>query len=264
MQQAAFFDLDKTVIAKSSTLAFGRPFYRAGFLGKRTLMKLGFAQLFYVLFGADDQQLERARDELLELTSGWHRTEIEQLVEETITEVAEPLVYAEALTLIDEHKRNGRRVFLVSASPVEIVRPIGRHIGVTEVIATRIKTDAAGFFLPELELYAMGQGKVDAINALASAEGIDLEGSYAYSDSTTDIPMMELVGHPVAVNPERDLRRLAEEREWPILEFQRPVSLQSPLSENVPLLSGASAAVLVLLGAVAIAILKHRRSSRST
>jgi len=262
MQQAAFFDLDKTVIAKSSTLAFGRPFYRAGFLGKRTLMKLGFAQLFYVLFGADDQQLERARDELLELTSGWHRTEIEQLVEETITEVAEPLVYAEALTLIDEHKRNGRRVFLVSASPVEIVRPIGRHIGVTEVIATRIKTDAAGFFLPELELYAMGQGKVDAINALASAEGIDLEGSYAYSDSTTDIPMMELVGHPVAVNPERDLRRLAEEREWPILEFQRPVSLQSPLSENVPLLSGASAAVLVLLGAVAIAILKHRRSSR--
>ncbi len=261
MQQAAFFDLDKTVIAKSSTLAFGRPFYRAGFLGKRTLMKLGFAQLFYVLFGADDQQLERARDELLQLTHGWHRTEIEQLVEETITEVAEPLVYAEALTLIDEHKRNGRRVFLVSASPVEIVRPIGRHIGVTEVIATRIKTDAAGFFLPELELYAMGQGKVDAINAIAVAEGIDLEGSYAYSDSTTDIPMMELVGHPVAVNPERDLRRIAEEREWPILEFQRPVSLQSPLSERVPLISGATAAVLLAAGAIALAILKRRHKA---
>ncbi len=264
LMQAAFFDLDKTVIAKSSTLAFGRPFYRAGFLGKRALMKLGFAQLFYVLFGADDQQLERARDELLELTSGWHRTEIEQLVEETLTEVAEPLVYAEALTLIDEHKRNGRRVFLVSASPVEIVRPIGRHIGVTEIIATRIKTDAAGFFLPELELYAMGQGKVDAINALAEAEGIDLEESYAYSDSTTDVPMMEAVGNPVAVNPEKELRRIAEERGWPILEFQRPVSLQSPLSENVPLISGASAAVLVLLGALALAILKRRRSSRST
>ena len=100
---AAFFDLDKTVIAKSSTLAFGKPFYKAGFVGRRTLMKFGFAQLFYVLFGADEDQLERARDQMLQLTAGWHRAEIEQLVEETLEEVADPLVYAEALFLIDEH-----------------------------------------------------------------------------------------------------------------------------------------------------------------
>ena len=98
---AAFFDLDKTVIAKSSTLAFGKPFYKAGFLGRRTLMKVGFGQLFYVLFGADHDTLERARDQMLELTAGWHRAEIEQLVEETLEEVADPLVYAEALTLIE-------------------------------------------------------------------------------------------------------------------------------------------------------------------
>lgn len=255
--QAAFFDLDKTVIAKSSTLAFGKPFYKAGFLGRRTLMKLGMAQLFYVLFGADEDQLERARDQLLRLTAGWHRAEIEQLVEETLDEVADPLVYAEALFLIDEHKRNGRRVILVSASPEQIVRPIGRHVGVTEIIATRIKTDSAGFFQRELERYAMGPGKADAIRELAEREGLDLEGSYAYSDSITDVPMMEVVGNPVAVNPEKDLRRIAEERGWPILEFQRPVSLDSNLSKSVPLISGATIGA-ALLGA-AVAVLLRRR-----
>lgn len=257
MKTAAFFDLDKTVIAKSSTLAFGRPFYRAGFVGRRTLMKFGFAQLFYVLFGADEDQLERVRDQMLNLTSGWHRAEIEQLVEETLEEVADPLVYAEALTLIDEHKREGREVYLVSASPIEIVRPIGRHIGVTNIIATKVKTDAAGFFLPELEIYAMGPGKADAIQDLADQKGIDLGGSYAYSDSVTDAPMMEIVGHPVAVNPEKELRKIAETNEWPIVYFTREVSLGSRLRKPVPIISGATV-VAALLGAIGMALLKRR------
>ncbi len=260
MKTAAFFDLDKTVIAKSSTLAFGRPFYRAGFVGKRTLMKFGFAQIFYVLFGADEDQLERVRDQMLNLTAGWHRTEIEQLVEETLGEVADPLVYAEALTLIDEHKREGRRVYLVSASPIEIVRPIGRHIGVTNIIATKVKTDAAGFFLPELEVYAMGPGKADAIRDLAAKEDIDLAGSYAYSDSYTDLPMMEVVGNPVAVNPDKDLRRHAEENDWPIVEFTRPVSLRTRLRQPVPIISGATV-VAAVLGAIGMALLKRSRAN---
>lgn len=255
---AAFFDLDKTVIAKSSTLAFGKPFYRAGFVGRRTLMKFGFAQLFYVLFGADEDRLERARDQMLQLTAGWHRAEIEQLVEETLEEVAEPLVYAEALFLIDEHKRQGRKVYIVSASPVEIVRPIGRHIGVTNVIATRVKTDAAGFFLSELDVYAMGPGKAKAILDVAAREDLDLEGSYAYSDSMTDLPMMEIVGNPVAVNPDKDLRKIAEERSWPVVEFQRPVSLGSP--RKVPIISGATVAAAIA-GAVAMALLRKRSSA---
>jgi HAD superfamily hydrolase (TIGR01490 family) len=261
MQEAAFFDLDKTVIAKSSTLAFGKPFYKAGFVGKRALMKMGFAQLFYVLFGADEEQLERARDQMLRLTAGWHRAEIEQLVEETLDEVADPLVYAEALTLIDDHKRQGRLVYLVSASPVEIVRPIGRHIGVTNVIATKVRTDSAGFFLPELAVYAMGAGKADAIKELAERDDIDLAASYAYSDSATDLPMMELVGHPVAVNPEKDLRKIAEERGWETLEFQRQVSLRTRLARPVPIISGATL-VAAGLGALAVVLLKRRAAAR--
>lgn len=254
---AAFFDLDKTVIAKSSTLAFGKPFYKAGFLGRRTLMKVGFGQLFYVLFGADHDTLERARDQMLELTAGWHRAEIEQLVEETLEEVADPLVYAEALTLIEEHKREGRKVYIVSASPIEIVRPIGRHIGVTNIIATRVKTDSAGFFLKELDQYVMGPGKAEAMEAVAVTEGIDMSESYAYSDSYTDLPMMEIVGHPVAVNPEKELRKVAEEREWPIMEFQLPVSLRQRLPKPTPLVSGATVTA-VIAGAVAWALLKRR------
>jgi HAD superfamily hydrolase (TIGR01490 family) len=255
--EAAFFDLDKTVIAKSSTLAFGKPFYKAGFLGRRALMKMGFAQLFYVLFGADEDQLERARDQLLMLTSGWHRAEIEQLVEQTIDEVADPIVYAEALFLIDQHKREGRRVIIVSASPEQIVRPLGRHIGVTDFIATRVKTDAAGFFLPELELYAMGDGKVEAINEVAVRDGINLEDSYAYSDSVTDLPMMEMVGNPVAVNPDKELRKVAEERDWPILEFERQVSLRTRIPYSNPWFSGATVAGVA--AAVAAAILLRKK-----
>jgi HAD superfamily hydrolase (TIGR01490 family) len=254
MQQAAFFDLDKTVIAKSSTLAFGKPLYKAGLLGKRTLMKIGFGQLFYMLFGADQDALDRARDQMLQLTAGWHRAEIEQLVEETLEQVADPLVYAEALFLIDEHKRQGRRVFLVSASPDVIVTPIARHVEVDEVIATRVKTDAHGRFLPELEFYAQGESKAVAIRDLAEREEIDLAGSYAYSDSHTDLPMLEAVGHPVVVNPERDLRKVAEERDWPILEFQRQVSLRTRLAKPVPLISGATVAGLVAAAVVLLAL----------
>ena len=256
---AAFFDLDKTVIAKSSTLAFGKPFYKAGFVGRRTLMKMGFGQLFYVLFGADEETLERARDQMLQLTAGWHRAEIEQLVEETLEEVADPLVYAEALTLIEEHKREGRKVYLVSASPEQIVRPIGRHIGITNVIATKVKCDAAGFFLPEMERYVMGDGKVAAIQELAASQGIDLANSYAYSDSASDLPMLEMVGNPVAVNPERELRRIAEDREWPIREFQLEESVRSRIPTPPPVVSGAT---IVAIAAVAIAytILRRREA----
>jgi len=257
MKEAAFFDLDKTIIARSSTLAFGRPLYQAGFLGRKAVMKMGLAQLFYLLFGADEEKLTRARDQLLELIAGWKRADIESLVEETLTEVADPLVYAEALFLIDEHARQGRDVYIVSASPEEIVRPIARHIGVPNVIATRVRTDAGGRYVPEIEVYAMGPGKAEAIRDVAGRDGIDLEGSFAYSDSVTDLPMMEAVGNPVAVNPDKELRAIAEEREWPILEFQRPVSLGPRIPRPSPLAGIAAVASAAALGA-AIVLLKRR------
>jgi HAD superfamily hydrolase (TIGR01490 family) len=258
-RQAAFFDLDKTIIAKSSTLAFTGKLRKAGLLGRRTLMRAALSQTFYVLFGADHDQLERTRQMLLTLTKGWDREEIEQIVEETLEDVVSPLVYAEALFLIDEHLREGRRVFIVSASPEEVVRPLARYIGVEDIVATRARVDEQGRYTGEVELYAYGVVKADEIRRLAGEEGLDLAGSYAYSDSATDLPMLEAVGHPVTVNPDRELRDAAEERGWPVLEFKRQVGLTDRLVKPVPLISGAT--LMLGAGAVAAWILTRRKRS---
>ncbi|MEZ5176296.1 MAG: HAD family hydrolase [Acidimicrobiia bacterium] len=258
MKPAAFFDLDKTIIAGSSTLAFGRPLYKAGFLRRGTLVRLGIAQLSYMLFGADEDDLERARNEMLDLVSGWHRAEIEAIVAQTLDEVIEPLVFAEALFLIDEHRRSGRSVYVVSASPEEFVTPIARMVGIDHVIATRIRTDGLGRYVPELERYVMGPGKADAMREVAAADGIDLEASFAYTDSFTDLPMLEAVGNPVPVNPDKELRDEAEEQGWPILKFQRPVSLGPRVPappKKVWLIAGAGA----LAAGALVAATRRRR-----
>jgi HAD superfamily hydrolase (TIGR01490 family) len=258
MTEAAFFDLDKTVIAKSSTLAFTGKLYKAGMLGRRTLLRAAISQLMFVTFGADEDQLAKTRDAMLQLTKGWNRVEIEKIVEEALEEVVAPLVYAEALFLIDEHMREGRKVFIVSASPEEVVRPLARYIGVDNVIATRAKVDERGCYTGEVDVYAYGPEKAVAVQAVADAEGISLEGSYAYSDSATDQPLLELVGNPVAVNPEKELREVAEERGWPILDFKRQVSLAKRLARPVPLISGATVASVIGAG-IAWAMLRKKK-----
>lgn len=242
---AAFFDLDKTIIAKSSTLAFAGQLSKAGFLSKRSLLKAGLAQAYYVMFGADHDQLEKIREELGELTKGWDKTEIERLVEETVDEVVAPLVYAEALAIIDEHHRAGRRVVVISSSPIQVVKPLGKYLGIDEVIGTRPEVDEQGKYTGRLEFYAYGPGKAVAIRELAEQDGIDLSASYAYSDSMTDLPMLEAVGHPVVVNPDKELRDVATSRDWQIMEFERPVTVRTRLvtiPAPVPVISGAAVA----------------------
>lgn len=256
--QAAFFDLDKTVIARSSTLAFTGRLHKAGMLGRPTLVRAAVSQLMYVLFGADQDQLEKTRDAMLQLTKGWDREEVERIVEEALEEVVAPLVYAEALFLIDEHLREGRRVFIVSASPEEVVRPLARYIGVEEIIASKARIDERGRYTGEVEVYAYGPEKAEMVTRLADAEGISLGDSYAYSDSATDLPLLEIVGHPHAVNPEKDLREAAAARGWPVLEFRRQVSLAKRLARPVPIISGATVASVA--GALFVwALLRRRR-----
>lgn len=256
---AAFFDLDKTIIAKSSTLAFTRPMFRAGMLSGATLAKAGVAQAYYQAFGADEGQLDRVKEELSNLTRGWERNEVVALVEETVDEVVAPLVYAEALAIIDDHRRAGRKVVVVSASPEEIVRPLCRYLGIEDVIATRSEVDDEGRYTGQIEHYAYGSGKAEAILEMALAEGIDLEASYSYSDSATDIPMMEIVGHPVAVNPDTELRAIAEERGWEIRRFESAVTLRDKLAAKA--VPGAA----VVTGVAAVLTywaLKGRKGSR--
>lgn len=227
--EAAFFDLDKTIIAKSSTLAFTRPMFKAGLLSGSTLAKAGIAQAYYQAFGADHEQMARAKEELSALTAGWDAEEVRAVVEETVDEVVSPMVYAEALAIIQEHKGSGRKVVVISASPEEIVIPLCRYLGIEDVIATRSEVDEDGKYTGNIERYTYGSGKADAILAMAVEEDIDLAASYAYSDSATDLPMLEVVGNPVVVNPDSELLAIAEERGWEVRHFESTVTLRDRL-----------------------------------
>jgi len=250
-QPAAFFDLDKTIIAKSSTLAFGRPLFQAGFLDRRDLVKAAIAQIWYKAFGADHEQMEKMRESLMDLTAGWHSEEIEELVTETMGEIIEPLVFHEAVMLIEEHQGKGDRVFIVSSSPIEVVGPLASFLGVQDVIATRSTVGPDGKYTGELEFYSYKEHKATAIRELADTDGLDLAASHAYSDSVTDLPMLEVVGHPVAVNPDRELKDIATERNWTILEFERPVELTQRLADSTEAKVGG-AALVGLAGAAAV------------
>jgi HAD superfamily hydrolase (TIGR01490 family) len=230
---AAFFDLDKTIIAKSSALAFSRPFYQGGLINRRAVLKSAYAQFVYLAGGADHDQMERMRQYLSALCTGWDVQQVKDIVAETLHDLIDPLVYDEAATLIEEHHTAGRDVVVVSSSGAEVVEPIGEMIGADRVIATRMVV-VDGRYTGEIELYAYGEGKAEAIRALAADEGYDLTRSYAYSDSVTDLPLLEAVGHPYAVNPDRALRREAATRGWPVLVFSRPVRLRERFSRGMP------------------------------
>jgi HAD superfamily hydrolase (TIGR01490 family) len=223
---AAFFDLDKTIIAKSSVLAFGRPFYREGLLSRRSIVKSLYAQVVFMMVGADEQKMEKLRVAMSAMTRGWNRDHVATIVRETLTDVIEPIIYAEALELFDEHHAAGRKVVIVSSAPLEVVQPLAEFLGADEGVGTRAAVDTDGNYTGELEFYAYGAHKAQAIRELAARQYINLPMSYAYSDSITDLPMLEVVGHPVAVNPDKELARIAREREWETRDFERPVRLR--------------------------------------
>src|SRR5664280_2530628 len=258
--RAAFFDLDKTVIAKASIAAFGLPFYRGGLINRRLIVRSVVSQIVYLHLGASEQKLARVRESMLTLTKGWDRDLIREIVREALEETVEPIIYAEALDLIEAHRAAGHKVYLVSASPEEIVQPLAEHLGVDGSIATRAVVDADGLYAGEMEFYAYGPFKAEAMRALAEEEGLDLEESSAYSDSYTDLPMLEAVGHPVAVNPDRVLAKVAREREWEVIQFTKPVRLRDRVS--VPSLSITTTAVGGAVAAASVGALVAWRMAR--
>ncbi len=247
--QAAFFDLDKTIIARSSTLVMGRTFFRDGLLSSSTVLKTLYAQAVYQLVGADHERMEQARHAALELTKGWEADRIRRLVRETMEEVIAPLAYREALDLIAEHRRAGRDVWIVSSSGEEIVEPFGEYLGIRNVIATRSGIDEDGRYDGTLEFYAYAGAKATAMRQVAEVRGYDLAECYAYSDSITDLPMLTVVGHPVAANPDRELRAAAIAMDWEVRDFHSPVRLRDRLPD-VPGPQGQLVAGLVGAGLV--------------
>ncbi|MEU7293216.1 HAD-IB family hydrolase [Streptomyces exfoliatus] len=262
---AAFFDLDKTVIAKSSTLTFSKSFYRGGLISRRAALRTAYIQFVFLAGGADHDQMERMREYLSALCKGWNVAQVKELVAETLHDLIDPIIYDEAASLIEEHHAAGRDVVIVSTSGAEVVEPIGEMLGADRVVATRMVVGEDGCFTGEVEYYAYGPTKAEAVRDLAKSEGYDLSRCYAYSDSATDIPMLEAVGHPYAVNPDRALRREAVAREWPVLAFEKPVRLKQRLPAfrmpPRPTLVAAAAVGAAALGAGLVWYASRRRQA---
>ena len=265
---AAFFDLDKTIIAKSSTLAFGRPFYQSGLLNRRAVLRSAYAQFVFALAGADEDQMDRMRDYITAMCTGWDVAQIREIVNERLHDIIDPIVYDEAVERIQQHKSAGQDVVIVSSSGEEVVGPIGAMVGADYVLATRMVVSDDGKYTGEIERYVYGPEKAEAVRELAAERGYDLAASYAYSDSITDLPLLEEVGHPTAVNPDRALRKIAVERGWPVLTFANGVPLRERISGLRPphataTLSVASAGVAAV-GAAWYALHRRRTRERAT
>jgi HAD superfamily hydrolase (TIGR01490 family) len=256
---AAFFDLDKTIIAKSSTLAFSKPFQAGGLISRRAVLRSAYAQFVYYVGGADHDQMEKMRQFLSAMCAGWDVQTVRDIVAETLHNVVDPLVYEEAVFLIEEHHLAGRDVIIVSASGAEVVEPIGEMLDADGVVATRMRI-VDGRYTGDIDFYAYGENKAAALQRLADEHEYDLSRSYAYSDSVTDLHMLEVVGHPYAVNPDRELRKEALTRGWPVLVFTRPVTLRSRMRfpQVRPTLAAMAVGTIAVVGGAMYAVARRR------
>jgi HAD superfamily hydrolase (TIGR01490 family) len=195
--------------------------------------------------------MDKMRQFMSQLCAGWDVATVREIVHETLTTIVEPLVYDEAVCLIEEHRLEGRDIVIVSASGAEVVEPIGEMLGADRVIATRMEI-VDGKYTGNIDYYAYAEEKARAIEHLAETVGYDLDECFAYSDSVTDVHMLEVVGHPFAVNPDRELRRIATTNEWPVLSFVRPVALRRhvPLPPAKPTLAALAVGGAVAAGGV--------------
>jgi HAD superfamily hydrolase (TIGR01490 family) len=250
---AAFFDVDKTLLPGSSLYLFARGLYRRGFYTLRDIVGFAFGQFVFRLTGAEGQSgMEAARESALAFVEGKHRADLVQLGHDIVVEVIGPRIYPGMRRVIEAHRTAGDRTYLVTAAPRDLAEEMAAYLGMDGALGTQAELVDGTYTGKMLGPVLHGPAKLDAVKALAEEEGIDLASSSAYSDSVNDRPLLEGVGHPVAVNPDRALRGLADEQGWPIHDFRRHRRLWL-----VWLPSGVA-----LLGTV-VAVIARRRSIRA-
>ncbi|MFN2471386.1 MAG: HAD family hydrolase [Gaiellaceae bacterium] len=221
---AAFFDLDRTFIRRSSALALAGAFRKHGIISRRQLVKAAFWQLLFAKRGADERAVREATEGGLRLLRGLRPEEVEELVRAALDRDLRPLVYPDALELAKRHQTAGEPAYLVSATLQEIVAAVAAALELDGSLGSICEVGPDGAFTGCVVRACHGAGKADAVRHLAASAEIDLDASTAYTDGLSDLPLLEAVGHPVAVNPDRELRRIARERGWPVLDFSRRVA----------------------------------------
>jgi HAD superfamily hydrolase (TIGR01490 family) len=218
---AAFFDLDKTLMAGSSGMQFARVAARHGIVGRRQFLSWAVEHLRYRLRGTTDERTAEVLRVARELIAGVPVRTVERMNPEVLAAIL-PRVYPQMLEEVYGHQDAGRATFIVSAAGNGVVEPLAEVLGMDGGIGTRYGVDGDGAFTGRFDgPFVYGRGKVEAMEAFATEHEIDLSQSYAYSDSLSDLPMLRAVGHPVAVNPDPALAELAAEEGWETMRFER-------------------------------------------
>lgn len=232
---AAFFDLDKTLIAGSSAMAFAAAARRKGFVNRAQLAFWGVDHLRYRLRGATDEETADVLKAGSEMLSRMSERDLKRMGPEVLSTIL-PRVYPRMLEEIHAHHDAGRPTFIVSAASDDLVSLLARVLGMDGGIGTRYAVDSSGRYTGELDgPFVYGEGKVEAIERVADMLNLDLSESWAYSDSASDLPMLRAVGNPVAVNPDARLAKVARDEGWRVLRFER-------LGRRLAIVGGAVAA----------------------
>jgi HAD superfamily hydrolase (TIGR01490 family) len=218
---AAFFDLDRTLMEGSSAFQFGRAAFKAGLLGRRQLIADALANLRFRLRGATDEDTHALRARISRSLEGTRVRDLERLGVDVLAGIL-PRVYPQMLAVAYEHQDAGRRVYIVTAASQELAGILAQVLALDGAIGSQFSEVRDGVYTGRpVGLFVYGNDKARAIRELAEQEGLDLAASYAYSDSVSDLPMLRVVGHPVVVNPDTELARIARADGWQVLRFDR-------------------------------------------
>ena len=220
-RRAAFFDLDRTLIPGSSLFLLARGLYERDMFRVRDLLRFGWGQLMFQLRGEQMRRVTKYRESTLDFVTGRSRTELIEWGREIAEERILPRVYEDIVRVIQGHKDRGYQTYLVTAAPIELAETLADALGMDGAAGTVAEVDDAGFYTGRLVGDPMhGPVKAKAVAELAADKGLDLAECAAYSDSINDLPLLESVGYPHAVNPEGELRRIAMREGWPVHELR--------------------------------------------
>lgn len=251
---AAFFDIDNTVIRGASIYAFARGLLKADIVSKRDMAGFAWKQAKFVLAGTENlDDIAKIRNSALSIVAGRQVSEMTDLANDIFDDYMADRLWPGTLALAEQHINEGRRVWLVSATPIEVAQVIADRLGLSGAIATRSEI-VDGRYTGDLSgLPVHGQAKADAVSDLAHREGLELSACYAYSDSANDIPMLSLVGNPHAINPDRKLKAYAKEHGWPIDDFRvgrRAIKVGGTSAALAGLAAGATVGTVVTARAI--------------
>jgi HAD superfamily hydrolase (TIGR01490 family) len=252
--------VDKTLIPGSSLFPMARAAYSRGLIDLGDIARFAWGQLLFRTHGSERERgMALARESTLSFVAGRPQSELIDLGREAVHQAIIPKVYPEVRGLIDMHVGQGYRTYLVTATPIELADVVAEELGMTGGIGTVSELEDGIYTGRLVGGVCHGQAKADAVAALAERDGVDLSGSYAYSDSINDRPLLELVGNPVAVNPDPQLRSLARERGWTIQDFR---DHRRTLLVGLP--TGATLGVAAVTVGIILAIRSRRRAETAS